>query len=177
MDPEIPENGLERFWNKLKRDPLVPLGSLATCGALMYATYHMRKGNRDSFQSALRWRVVFQGVTVAAAAISLYLYRPVPRGVDGNPVHWNQETYERNAALQQEEWRERYAVARSNREAEDAAIRRMVEKEVAAREEQDAREKHSSASADAPEQLAPEKVTGSAILARLGQDKRRFTFS
>ena len=177
MDLE-PESGLEKLFNKLKRDPLVPIGSIATCGALAYATYHMRSGNRDSFQKALRWRVVFQGVTVVAAAVSLFLYRPSPRGSDGNPVHWNQETYDRKAAEKEEEWRERYDVARSNRNAEDVAIRRMVEQEISARAERETKDSSSrSSSAPEPPAPAPEKLTGNAILSRLGQDKRRFTFS
>lgn len=56
-----------------------------TCGALIVASNHLRTGNRDQFNKALRWRVGFQGLTILAAlAGSLYYGRqsaasvPVP---------------------------------------------------------------------------------------------------
>ncbi|WFD35512.1 Respiratory supercomplex factor 1, mitochondrial [Malassezia cuniculi] len=170
---ELPESGVQKLWTKLKRDPLVPLGSLATCGALMYATYYMRQGNRDNFQKALRWRIVFQGVTVVAAAVSLYYYRPAPRTADGVPLHWNHETNERKAAMKEVEWKERFAAAQARRDAEDAAIRKMVEREIAAREAAEAK----NAPAETKSAPEPQQSSSEAILARIGQDKRRFTFS
>ena len=49
-----------------------------TCGALIAASNHLRRGDRDQFQKALRWRVGLQGLTVAAAVVgSLYYNQKV----------------------------------------------------------------------------------------------------
>ncbi|KDN53614.1 hypothetical protein K437DRAFT_265668 [Tilletiaria anomala UBC 951] len=73
LDLPAPESSRDKFWRKMKDQPLVPIGSLLTCGALIAASNHLRKGNRDQFQRALRWRVGLQGLTVVAAvAGSLY---------------------------------------------------------------------------------------------------------
>ncbi|KAJ9115959.1 hypothetical protein QFC22_005102 [Naganishia vaughanmartiniae] len=54
-------------WKKCKKQPLVPLGALATCIALAGATAALRSGNRVQFNKYLRYRVAAQGVTVVAA--------------------------------------------------------------------------------------------------------------
>lgn len=176
MSFEEPETGKEKLMNKLMRDPLVPLGSLATCGALVYATYYMRKGRRDQFQSALRWRVALQGITVVAAAASIFLYRPTKRTDEGVPLHWNHEANERKIAMSHEEWRKRFLAAHSHRAAEDAAVRRMIEEEIAARDAREAAEnaKRAPAPAASPE---PEPEQTVPLATRIGQDKRKFTFT
>ena len=49
-------------------------GSLLTCGALIAASNHLRTGNRDQFNKALRWRVGFQGLTVLACLAGSFYY-------------------------------------------------------------------------------------------------------
>lgn len=122
LDEEEVESGAQKFWNKMKREPLVPLGALLTCGALGYATVQMRRGNQKHFQSALRWRIVFQTVTVIAAVAGLYYVRPPPGPPAKNPdgttppwPHWNQQKNEENEARRQAEWRDRPALARPRR--------------------------------------------------------------
>lgn len=53
---------------------IVVAGSLLTCGALIAASNHLRSGNRDQFNRALRWRVGFQGLTVLAALLGSFYY-------------------------------------------------------------------------------------------------------
>ncbi|KAI5449219.1 Respiratory supercomplex factor 1, mitochondrial [Naganishia albida] len=60
-------------WNKCKKQPLVPLGIVATCIALMGATGALRSGNRAQFNRYLRYRVAAQGVTVVAAVAGTLL--------------------------------------------------------------------------------------------------------
>ncbi|GHJ90167.1 hypothetical protein NliqN6_6569 [Naganishia liquefaciens] len=60
-------------WNKCKQQPLVPLGIVATCIALMGATGALRSGNRAQFNRYLRYRVAAQGVTVVAAVAGTLL--------------------------------------------------------------------------------------------------------
>nr|XP_018999718.1 uncharacterized protein I203_07603 [Kwoniella mangroviensis CBS 8507]OCF63179.1 hypothetical protein I203_07603 [Kwoniella mangroviensis CBS 8507] len=59
---------------KCKEQPFVPIGCLATVGALLGATYHLRKGNRNKFNQFLRLRVYAQGATV----IALMIYGEIP---------------------------------------------------------------------------------------------------
>ncbi|WWC86059.1 uncharacterized protein L201_000930 [Kwoniella dendrophila CBS 6074] len=54
---------------KCKEQPFVPIGCIATVGALLGASYHLRKGNRNQFNKYLRLRVYAQGATVVALMI------------------------------------------------------------------------------------------------------------
>ncbi|KAG0144555.1 hypothetical protein CROQUDRAFT_672320 [Cronartium quercuum f. sp. fusiforme G11] len=56
-----------RFSQKFKDQPLVPLGAGATTIALLGAGRALRAGNATQFNVWLRYRVVFQGLTVLAA--------------------------------------------------------------------------------------------------------------
>ncbi|KDQ06368.1 hypothetical protein BOTBODRAFT_81523, partial [Botryobasidium botryosum FD-172 SS1] len=49
-------------------------GILATCIAFGGATRHLRSGNRASFNRFLRFRVVAQGLTIAACVGGSYYY-------------------------------------------------------------------------------------------------------
>ncbi|CEH16077.1 isoform a [Ceraceosorus bombacis] len=70
---ELPK---DKLWRKLKQEPIVPIGCLATCGALLWASYALRKGDRRNFQIALRWRVGLQGLTVLGAVAGMLLLKP-----------------------------------------------------------------------------------------------------
>ncbi|WWD17986.1 hypothetical protein CI109_102432 [Kwoniella shandongensis] len=59
----------ELIWKRCKAQPAVPIGCVATVGALLGATYHLRMGNRQRFNQFLRLRVYAQGVTVLALMI------------------------------------------------------------------------------------------------------------
>lgn len=50
------------------------IGVLATCVALVGASQQFRGGNRESFNRFLRFRVVAQGVTIAACVIGSLVY-------------------------------------------------------------------------------------------------------
>lgn len=144
-------------------------GSLLTCGALIYASGQLKSGNRETFQRALRWRVIFQTLTVAAAAASLFFFKPPtaqvpPPNADGSPApmpYWNKEKEERRAAEHDLEWRRRFQDAHARDERENAAVQRMVQEEIEAREK----------AATAPPEEPPKRV-----FPKLGQDKRSFTF-
>jgi len=60
------ETWTEKFSRKFKENPWVPLGCLATCGALVMSAVKMRAGKSRSMNYWLRARVVLQGVTVVA---------------------------------------------------------------------------------------------------------------
>lgn len=71
---ELPETSKEKFIRKMTQEPLVPIGSLLTCGALILASRQLVRGEREKFNKALRWRVAFQGLTVLAALGGSYYY-------------------------------------------------------------------------------------------------------
>lgn len=71
---QMPETPKEKFIRKMTQEPLVPIGSLLTCGALIVASRQLVRGERAKFNKALRWRVAFQGLTVLAALGGSYYY-------------------------------------------------------------------------------------------------------
>ncbi|KZV96011.1 hypothetical protein EXIGLDRAFT_734101 [Exidia glandulosa HHB12029] len=66
----------EKGFRKMKQQPLVPLGILATCIAFFGAAKTMnRKGvEKAQFNRWLRFRVIAQGATVAACVAGSYVF-------------------------------------------------------------------------------------------------------
>ncbi|KAG9078948.1 Respiratory supercomplex factor 1, mitochondrial [Ceratobasidium sp. UAMH 11750] len=68
------ETYIQHGWKKCKEQPLVPAGIFATCVALIGATKHLRSGDRTNFNRFLRFRVLAQGITVAACVGGTLIY-------------------------------------------------------------------------------------------------------
>ncbi|KAI8120317.1 hypothetical protein FF38_13432 [Lucilia cuprina] len=64
--PVFPESTKEKMMRKIKENPLVPIGCLATASALGFGLYNFRTGNRKMSQMMMRARILAQGFTVAA---------------------------------------------------------------------------------------------------------------
>lgn len=149
---------------------------MLTTAALTYATVQLRRGRRHQFQSALRWRVAFQTLTVGTAALSLMYLKPPgsripPPGPDGKPQKlepWNPEKLERRANETEAEWRARFAAAQSRDEREEDAIQRMVDEAL--------RKREAAAQAKAAASGASEEPAAPRTMPRIGQDKRAWTF-
>lgn len=66
------------FFDKIKshckEQPLVPIGTLLTTGAVILAAQSLRTGQRHKAQVWFRWRVAFQGATIAALVVGGLLY-------------------------------------------------------------------------------------------------------
>ncbi|EPQ31995.1 uncharacterized protein PFL1_00193 [Pseudozyma flocculosa PF-1] len=116
------ESTRDKFFRKMKEQPLVPIGSLLTCGALIAASNHLRKGNRNEFQKALRWRVGFQGLTIlGAVAGSLYYNQkvstpappPVPSSSPGSVAPGVEDAAGGAAARQTNLWQQMRADERA----------------------------------------------------------------
>ncbi|KAF4612899.1 hypothetical protein D9613_011135 [Agrocybe pediades] len=61
-----PETWTGKFNRKFKENPWVPLGCLATCGALVMSAVKLRAGKSRDMNYWLRARVGLQGLTVVA---------------------------------------------------------------------------------------------------------------
>ncbi|KAG5351615.1 hypothetical protein E4T56_gene13192 [Termitomyces sp. T112] len=66
----------EKAVRRFKENPWVPLGSLATVGALVVAIVKMRRGQSQSFNHWLRVRVAAQGLTIVAICAGTWSMRP-----------------------------------------------------------------------------------------------------
>ncbi|KAH3681218.1 hypothetical protein WICPIJ_007819 [Wickerhamomyces pijperi] len=67
-------NFIEKCIQNCKEQPLVPLGTLATTVAVILAARNLRIGNRNSAQKWFRYRVGFQGFTIAALVVGGLIY-------------------------------------------------------------------------------------------------------
>ncbi|GFZ46199.1 hypothetical protein JCM24511_04446 [Saitozyma sp. JCM 24511] len=67
--PFKPMSFSEYIWARCKSQPLIPIGCVATVGALVGATVALRTGNRRTFNQWLRFRVLAQGATVMAMVV------------------------------------------------------------------------------------------------------------
>lgn len=66
----------EKVWRKSKEEPLVPLGVLATTGALTMAILSFRKRESWNMQYWMRARVAAQAFTVGAMCVYYYNTKP-----------------------------------------------------------------------------------------------------
>ena len=108
MGREMGESPRDKFFRKMREQPLVPIGSLLTCGALIVASNHLRTGNRDSFNKALRWRVGFQGLTVLAALLgSLYYQQTTQLTTTPKTSTWQQSRANERAQKQKDDFNSR----------------------------------------------------------------------
>lgn len=60
------ETQKEKFMRKFKQNPFVPIGCLATAGALSYGLWNFRHGRYKMSQYMMRTRIAAQGFTVVA---------------------------------------------------------------------------------------------------------------
>ena len=69
------ERRLGKLWRRLKEEPLIPLGCLATCYALYQATKSMRRGDHRQTNKMFRARVYAQGFTLVALVAGSIFYQ------------------------------------------------------------------------------------------------------
>ncbi|KAL9982480.1 hypothetical protein ACROYT_G004527 [Oculina patagonica] len=72
-----PETMGQKFKRKTKENPFVPIGALATVGALSYGLFSFIRGDARMQQYMMRTRVAAQGGTLLAviAGVTYMLYR------------------------------------------------------------------------------------------------------
>lgn len=69
------ENRLNKFFRRLKEEPLIPLGCALTCLALYKATRSIKAGNREKTNQMFRARIYAQGFTLLAIVGGSFYYR------------------------------------------------------------------------------------------------------
>ncbi|XP_067000928.1 HIG1 domain family member 2A, mitochondrial [Anabrus simplex] len=67
------ETTREKFVRKFKENPLVPIGCMATLGALSYGLWSFRQGRRQMSQYMMRLRIAAQGFTILALIVGIGL--------------------------------------------------------------------------------------------------------
>ncbi|KAI4461344.1 hypoxia-inducbile hig1 -related [Holotrichia oblita] len=65
------ETTKEKMIRKIKENPFVPLGCLATTAALCYGLWSFRTGQRKMSQYMMRTRIAAQGFTIVALIVGL----------------------------------------------------------------------------------------------------------
>ncbi|XP_077328514.1 HIG1 domain family member 2A, mitochondrial [Lithobates pipiens] len=70
----VQEEGFRgKFSRKVKENPFVPIGCLATAGALTYGLIAFKQGKTRQSQLLMRTRIAAQGFTVAAIMFGVYM--------------------------------------------------------------------------------------------------------
>ncbi|XP_055713408.1 HIG1 domain family member 2A, mitochondrial [Phlebotomus papatasi] len=67
------ETTKEKMLRKIKENPLVPMGCMATIGALSYGLWNFRRGEQKISQYMMRTRIIAQGFTVVALMVGVVL--------------------------------------------------------------------------------------------------------
>ena len=83
------ETTLQKFVQKCKSEPLVPLGSIMTVGCLVGGIRAFQQGNKVNAQYAMRARVLAQGFTVVVVCMGAFA---------GFQPHDRPKTYEEKLA-------------------------------------------------------------------------------
>jgi hypothetical protein len=69
------ENRWAKLGRKLKEEPLIPVGCLATCYALYQASKSIRQGDHHQTNRMFRARIYAQGFTLVALVVGSIFYR------------------------------------------------------------------------------------------------------
>ncbi|MCJ1412199.1 Respiratory supercomplex factor 1, mitochondrial [Ptychographa xylographoides] len=116
------ENRWQKFSRRLKEEPLIPLGCVLTCWALLGASRSIRRGDHTTTNRMFRARIYAQGFTLLCIVAGSYYYaedREKRKMFDG--VKAEQRAKEKN-----ERWiKELEARDREEKEEREIRIRRL----------------------------------------------------
>lgn len=74
-DDFFEESRSTKLWRKIRQEPLIPLGCLATSYALLQASKSIRAGNPTRTNKMFRARIYAQGFTLAAIVAGSFFYK------------------------------------------------------------------------------------------------------
>ncbi|KAG8439360.1 hypothetical protein GDO86_005543 [Hymenochirus boettgeri] len=77
--PPSNEGFKNKFLRKMQENPFVPIGCLATAGALTYGLISFKQGKTQQSQLLMRTRIIAQGFTVAAIMVGVVMTAMKPR--------------------------------------------------------------------------------------------------
>ncbi|OJD29493.1 mitochondrial hypoxia responsive domain containing protein [Diplodia corticola] len=123
------ENRMQKLTRRLREEPLIPLGCLLTCWALIGASRAMKAGDHHQTNRMFRRRIYAQGFTIVAMA--------------AGSMYWSEDRERRKEfdALQQQkkavEKRDAWLRELEARDEEDKAMRARLEKRRAAKRERE----------------------------------------
>lgn len=89
----------EKMIYHCKQQPLVPLGTLATTGAVILAAQNVRTGNKKQAQIWFRWRVGLQAFTLVALVAGSFIYG---KNVKERETH--EEQLRKKAKMREQLW-------------------------------------------------------------------------
>jgi len=93
------ENRWQKFSRRLKEEPLIPLGCVLTCWALLGATRSIRSGDHNRTNRMFRARIYAQGFTIVAmVAGSMYWQKDRDKRKEFEGVLAEKKAKERNEA-------------------------------------------------------------------------------
>ncbi|XP_053575803.1 HIG1 domain family member 2A, mitochondrial [Bombina bombina] len=67
-----------KFLRKVRENPFVPIGCLATAGALTYGLISFKQGKTRQSQLLMRSRILAQGFTVVAIMVGVFMAAAKP---------------------------------------------------------------------------------------------------
>ncbi|KAG8761096.1 Respiratory supercomplex factor 1, mitochondrial [Serendipita sp. 396] len=137
ISPPSPHYGIEnetfsdKAKRKIKEEPLVTIGAIATVGALLMATRQFRRGDRRSMNHWLRFRVAAQGFTVLAICSYGFAIRSRRKAAEeaGEPATAIQPLAVRQQAKEKEEFQKRLENAVRASKAEEEQYKNLKEQE------------------------------------------------
>ncbi|KAK4187820.1 hypoxia induced protein conserved region-domain-containing protein [Podospora australis] len=114
------ESGFQKILRRLKEEPLVPIGALLTVAAFTNAYRASRTGDHHKVQRMFRARVAAQAFTVAAMVAGGWYYQ--------EDRHKKKELWKLQQQQEAEEKRQKWIKELEARDAEDKALKEMLEK-------------------------------------------------
>ncbi|EOD44644.1 putative mitochondrial hypoxia responsive domain protein [Neofusicoccum parvum UCRNP2] len=127
------ENRMQKLTRRLREEPLIPLGCLLTCWALLGASRAMKAGDHNTTNRMFRRRIYAQGFTIAAMA--------------AGSMYWQEDREKRKEydTLQQQkkaqEKRDAWLRELEARDEEDKAFKAKVERRRQLAQEKAAKQK------------------------------------
>ncbi|AET39185.1 respiratory supercomplex assembly factor RCF1 Ecym_4106 [Eremothecium cymbalariae DBVPG len=98
-DDEAEMDFYSRMIFNCKQQPLVPLGTLLTTGAVILAVKNLRSGNKESAQKWFRMRVAMQASTLVALVAGSYFY-----GTSKKEAKAKEEVLREKAKMREKLW-------------------------------------------------------------------------
>ncbi|KAK3348024.1 hypoxia induced protein conserved region-domain-containing protein [Neurospora tetraspora] len=123
------ENGFQKVSRRLREEPLIPLGCIATVAAFTGAYRAMRRGDHQQVQRMFRARVAAQAFTVIAMVAGSWYY-----AADRQK---QKELWKLKEQQDAEEKRQKWIRELEVRDAEDKALQERLEKRKRKKAERD----------------------------------------